>query len=123
MMDIFSTTGIQTSSMIPHPVGSQTTNPLRLRTANERHMNIGSTPPDPNKVATNFSDALNEALGQVEQLDQKSEALTQKAIYDPDSVEIHDVMIAAQKSRFALNLTKTVADGLVRTIRELTAGR
>ncbi|HNE24497.1 MAG TPA: flagellar hook-basal body complex protein FliE, partial [Leptospiraceae bacterium] len=44
-------------------------------------------------------------------------------IYDPDSVEVHDVMIAAEKSRFALTLTKTVADGLVRTFRELTQPR
>ena len=86
-------------------------------------MQIASTPPDPNKVVSNFSNALTEALGQVEQLDQRSNELTRKSIYDPDSVEVHDVMIAAQKSRFALTLTKTVADGLVRTIRELTAGR
>lgn len=122
-MDIFSTTGIQTSSMIPRPVGAQTTNPMRMQMANDRHMQIASAPPDPNKVATNFSDALTEALGQVEQLDNRSGQLTRQAIYDPDSVEVHDIMIAAQKSRFALNLTKTVADGLVRTIRELTAGR
>ncbi|MCB1170964.1 MAG: flagellar hook-basal body complex protein FliE [Leptospiraceae bacterium] len=122
-MDIFSTSGIQTSSMIPRPVGAQTTNPLALNTGSDRHMQIAATPPDPNKVVSNFSNALTEALGQVEQLDQRSNELTRKSIYDPDSVEVHDVMIAAQKSRFALTLTKTVADGLVRTIRELTAGR
>ena len=82
-----------------------------------------SVPPDPNKVVTNFSDALTQALGQVEQLNTRSKELTRQSIYDPDSVEVHDVMIAAQKSKFALNLTKTVADGFVRTIRELTAGR
>lgn len=122
-MDIFSTSGIQTSSMIPRPVGAQTTNPMQMRMENDRHMQIASTPPDPNKVVTNFSDALNEALGQVEKLDNHSQEMTRKAVYDPDSVEVHDVMIAAQKSKFALNLTKTVADGFVRTIRELTAGR
>ncbi|MBU43710.1 MAG: flagellar hook-basal body complex protein FliE [Spirochaetaceae bacterium] len=122
-MDIFSTTGIQTSSMIPRPVGAQTTNPLQMNKGHDRHMQIASVPPDPNKVVTNFSDALTQALGQVEQLNTRSKELTRQSIYDPDSVEVHDVMIAAQKSKFALNLTKTVADGFVRTIRELTAGR
>ena len=122
-MDIFSTTGIQTSSMIPRPVGAQTTNPLQMNKGHDRHMQIASVPPDPNKVVTNFSDALTQALGQVEQLSTRSKELTRQSIYDPDSVEVHDVMIAAQKSKFALNLTKTVADGFVRTIRELTAGR
>lgn len=61
-MDIFSTSGIQTSSMIPRPVGAQTTDPMQMRMENDRHMQIASTPPDPNKVVTNFSDALNEAL-------------------------------------------------------------
>jgi flagellar hook-basal body complex protein FliE len=66
---------------------------------------------------------LSRALEDVESVDSRSRDLTTKAIYDPDSVEVHDVMIAAEKSRFALTLTKTVADGLVRTFRELTQPR
>ncbi|WP_425435257.1 flagellar hook-basal body complex protein FliE [Leptonema illini] len=86
-------------------------------------MQIGSAPKDPEHMTTTFAQALNEALGNVEGLSKKSEDLTTKAIYDPDSVEAHEVIIASQKARFALNLTKTIADGAVRTFRELTNPR
>jgi flagellar hook-basal body complex protein FliE len=122
-MNIYTTTGVGFSSGMPKPLGSTTANPLRLKTLHERHMQISSEPEDPETVATTFAEALNQALGNVETLSQKSEDLTRKAIYDPDSVEAHEVIIASQKARFALNLTKTIADGAVRTFRELTNPR
>lgn len=122
-MNVFTTTGVGFSSGMPKPLGSTTANPLKLSTLDERQMQIGSAPKDPEHMTTTFAQALNEALGNVEGLSKKSEDLTTKAIYDPDSVEAHEVIIASQKARFALNLTKTIADGAVRTFRELTNPR
>jgi hypothetical protein len=56
-------------------------------------------------------------------LSNQSEDLTKKAVYDPDNVDVHEIMIASQKARFALNLTKTIIDGSIRAYKELTSGR
>lgn len=95
-----------------------------LKVSDPRHFQLDTNPA---AVAANpgkgFSEFLTEAVNHVETADAKSRDLTAKSIFDPDSVEVHEVMIAAEKGRFALNLTKTVADGLVRTFRELTSPR
>lgn len=122
-MNIVTTTGVGFSSGMPKPLGSTTINPLKLATSSDRHLQISKTTENPETVNSTFAAALNQALGSVEELNQRSEDLTTKAIYEPDSVEAHEVLIAAQKARFALNLTKTVADGVVRSFRELTNPR
>lgn len=119
-MKILASTAGQLNGAMPQLKKLQTVNPLGLKTSNDRHMQILS--PGPVKEST-FQDYLAGAISTTEQLSKNSEKLTQQAVIDPDSVEVHEIMIASQKARFALNLTKTVADGLVRTYRELTAGR
>lgn len=128
-MKIFSYPGVQFPNGFPKIEGSQRYTPFQLRTTSEKHMQISQKPvmsdlvPVKERVATNFMDSLNELLGNVEELSNDSDELTKKSIYDPDSVDVHDVMIAAQKARFALNLTKTVSDGLIRAYRELITPR
>lgn len=122
-MKVFTSTGVQFPSAFPKPEGARTANPLRLQTLSDRHMQVSAKPPEADHAVTSFADALNQALGNVEALNERSESLTEKAIYDPDSVEAHEVIIATQKARFAMNLTKTLADGAVRSFRELTNPR
>jgi flagellar hook-basal body complex protein FliE len=107
------------SARMPHSSG------VDLTISDARHMQIGGAPVSPlaENPGKGFGDFLANAVNQVESVDAKSRALSAKSIFDPDSVEVHEVMIAAEKGRFALNLTKTVADGLVRTFRELTQPR
>ncbi len=128
-MKIFSYPGVQFYNGFPKVEGASRYTPFQLRTNSEKHMQISQKPvlsdivPVKERVATNFMDALNELLGNVEALSNESDELTKKAVYDPDSVDVHDVMIAAQKARFALNLTKTISDGLIRAYRELITPR
>ncbi len=96
---------------------------INMRSTDPRHMSPATRPADADRVTEGFAAALGEALRRVEQQGQQSEQLTRRAIYEPDSVDVHEVMIAAQKSSFALNLTKSLADGFVRTFRELTNPR
>lgn len=106
------------SARMPRPANSN------LSVSDARHIQLGGAPgPAVSNPGKAFGDFLTDAVGQVEAVDARSRDLTAKSIFDPDSVEVHEVMIAAEKSRFALNLTKTVADGLVRTFRELTQPR
>src|SRR5688572_28689368 len=81
-----------------------------LLTVSDKHIQLPGVASSNDKVAGGFMGALKEAIGNVEGLEAQSQQLTEKMIYDPDSVEAHEVMIAAEKSRFALNLTKTLSD-------------
>lgn len=128
-MKIFSYAGIQFPNGFPKTEKAQTWNPLQLRTLHEKHMKISQKPPlentvpSQNRIATNFVEALNQMLNNVESLTNEADELTKKAVYDPDSVDTHEIMIAAQKARFAINLTKTITDGLVRSYKELITPR
>jgi len=70
-------------------------------------------------VSGSFADMLNSALSKTNDLQIDSENLMQKMIYKPESVDIHQVMIATQKAEIALGLTKAVRDGAVNAYREL----
>ncbi|MCR9144432.1 MAG: flagellar hook-basal body complex protein FliE [bacterium] len=122
-MDIFSAKGVSFPNAYPKVIGSQARVDLPMQTSDARHMQPGSTPTNPERVTEGFAAALGEALGRVESLDVRSQDLTARAVYEPDSVEAHEVVLAAEKARFALNLTKTVTDGLIRGYQSLTNPR
>lgn len=123
-MEITNSYGVQFANGLPKVVGSKSLGgQIDMLTENANHLRPGAKPVEPDKVAGGFASALNDALGMVEKLDVNSQKLTAKAVYEPDSVEAHTVVIAAEKARFALNLTKSIADGFVRTYRDLTNPR
>ena len=122
-MDIFSTKGVSFPNAYPKVIGSESRVDLPMRTSDPRHMQPGVAPANPERVTEGFAAALGQALGRVESLDVRSQNLTARAVYEPDSVEAHEVVLAAEKARFALNLTKTVTDGLIRGYQSLTNPR
>lgn len=82
----------------------------------------GKTDParSPDLLAGSFAEALTKSLEDVNTLQVEADELTQKIVFDPNSVDVHEVMIAAEKARMSLTFTKTLADGFVRAYRELT---
>lgn len=70
-------------------------------------------------VSGSFADVLNNALAKVNDLQVDSENMMQKMIYAPESVDIHQVMIASQKAELAIGLTKAVRDGAINAYKEL----
>ena len=93
---------------------------VRMLTSNPLHFS-GSVKKEPagDDVSTSFANMLNKALGKVNDLQVDSESLSQRMIYEPESVDIHTVMISAQKAELALDFTKAVRDGAIRAYREL----
>lgn len=69
--------------------------------------------------ATGFSNALKEAFYNVNDLQRESEELTRALAVRPDTVDIHDVTIAAEKARTALLFTKSIVDKITQAYREL----
>jgi flagellar hook-basal body complex protein FliE len=66
-----------------------------------------------------FSRALKDAFYRVNDLQHESERLTQALAVRPDTVDIHDVTIAAEKARIALLFTKSIVDRVTQGYREL----
>jgi flagellar hook-basal body complex protein FliE len=101
---------------IINPVG----NIVTLRTTNPLHFSdIVKREPEYDDVSTSFADSLMKSLGKVNDLQVESDNLQQKMIYEPESVDIHTVMIAMQKAEVALSFTKAVRDEAIRAYREL----
>ena len=97
---------------IGHIVAMRTTNPLHFDNRVKRE-------PGYDDVSASFADSLMKALGKVNDLQVDSEDLQQKMIVDPESVDIHTVMIATQKAEVALNFAKALRDEAIRAYREL----
>ncbi len=70
-------------------------------------------------VSSSFGSALQKAFGKVNNLQVDAEKKMQQMIYDPGSIDIHTVMIAAQKAEIALSFTKSVRDEAIRAYRDL----
>lgn len=94
-----------------HIVGMRTTNPL--------HFDDAPAARADDDVAGSFAQMLKSAIQKVNDLQIDSEDLAQKMIHEPGSVDIHTVMIAAQKAELALSFTKAVRDEAIRSYREL----
>jgi flagellar hook-basal body complex protein FliE len=70
-------------------------------------------------VSGSFADMLNSAISKTNDLQVDAESLMQQMIVKPESVDIHQVMVATQKAEIALGLTKAVRDGAINAYREL----
>ena len=122
-MDITSMKGIQFSSGMPNVVGADRVQQIAMNTSHERHISPAAGIAPTENAAGSFAEVLKTAVGGVEKLDVRSHQLTEQAIYNPDSVEAHQVILAAEKAKFALNLTKNLSDGVIRAYREVTNPR
>ncbi len=71
------------------------------------------------KEAGSFSKMLKSAIEGVNNQQVKSEGLIQKMISQPESVDIHTVMISAQKAELSLTMMKTIRDEAIRAFRDL----
>jgi flagellar hook-basal body complex protein FliE len=66
-----------------------------------------------------FEDAMLQALDSVSASQQFSSALTEAAIIDPDSVDVHDLTIAQAKATMSLNIARTVLNRLVQGWKDI----
>ncbi len=94
-----------------HIVTMNATHPLHYR--DERRT------AESDDVAGSFADALNRAISRVNDLQVDSQDLTNRMIHEPESVNVHSVMIAAQKAEIALTFARSIRDEAIRTYREL----
>lgn len=108
---------IQTNNQIGQGIGKGSA--VTMKATNPLHFSDAPKVDNGEDVAKSFSDMLAETIGKTNDLQIESEGLTRKMIYQPESVDIHSVMIAQQKAEIALTFTKAVRDEAIRSYREL----
>jgi flagellar hook-basal body complex protein FliE len=74
----------------------------------------------PDEFISDFGNALKQAFYKVNDLQLESDRLTEAMAVRPNSVDIHDVTIAAEKARLALQFTKSVVERITQAYRELS---
>lgn len=67
-----------------------------------------------------FNRMLFDSLNEVNGYQQEHENLSVQSIINPDSVDPHDVTLAAAKANLSLSITKSVVDRVLQAYREIT---
>lgn len=95
-------------------------NAMMLARTNANHLAGKFEPLSAQPEETGFREMLIGGLEEVNGLEQAHEALSIQAVIDPDSVEAHDLTIAAAKATTALSITKNVVDRVIQAYRDIT---
>ncbi len=93
---------------------------VELARTDPRHISGGVAGQNPDAVSgQSFGSLLLDSLNSVNAMQQTSEALSVQAVVDPESVNTHDVTIAAAKASMSLSITKNVVDRVIQAYREI----
>ena len=93
--------------------------PFYLARTNPLHF-VGRNGPAPSgEQEGTFAQMLMDGLSGVNNLEQTAQDLSIQAVIDPESVDVHDVTIAAAKAEMALSITKNIVDRVIQAYREI----
>ncbi|HCL58110.1 MAG TPA: flagellar hook-basal body complex protein FliE [Spirochaetia bacterium] len=91
-----------------------------LSKTNDKHIDLeGFKPSNPDNVVPSFTEALNTALGNVNNLQLQSEQLQVAMITNPESIDPHQVSIAATKAEMALSFTNAITSRIINGFKDL----
>ena len=98
---------------------------ITLETSDPKHFSgrFNAATARPEKENPTFADKMFEALNGVNKLQQDVNDLSLKMVTDPDSIDVHDITIAIEKSNAALAITKAVVDKAIQAYREILSFR
>lgn len=105
--------------MIHLGAGAASGHEITLARTDARHFQGRLDPPPREGEPGSFSDLLINSLDSVSNLERNAEDLAVQATVNPDSVNAHDVTIAAAQANVALSLTKSVIDRVIQAYREI----
>ena len=95
-------------------------NVLQLTRTHQAH-HAGAREPIPQQPReTGFRDALVGSLEEVNSQQISHEQLSVQSIVDPESVDPHDLTIAAAKATTSLSITRNVIDRVTQAYRDIT---
>lgn len=95
-------------------------NAMQIARTDPNHL-VGRNQPLPtSSTETGFQDALMGSLGEVNNAQINHEQLSIQAVVNPDSVEAHDLTIAAAEANMTLGITRNVVDRVIQAYRDIT---
>ncbi|MFW6139440.1 MAG: flagellar hook-basal body complex protein FliE [Spirochaetota bacterium] len=92
---------------------------VNLRATHQGHFGFQKAPKKEGDFISNFGNALKDAFYKVNNLQKRSDELSRALAVRPDSVDIHDVSIAAEKARLSLFFTKSITEKVTQAYKEL----
>lgn len=92
---------------------------LVLARTDPRHYTGRLDPEQSGSGQGTFASMLIESLNSVNDQQQTAEALSVQSIVDPQSVNPHDVTIAAARANLSLGIAKSVVDRVIQAYREI----
>jgi flagellar hook-basal body complex protein FliE len=92
---------------------------VALKTAHPNHYRIEKSRESDDQLVKSFGQLLSDSFGKVNNQQLESDRLTQQLITEPESVSIHNVMLAAQKAELSLSLAKSITDRMIRAYQEI----
>ena len=92
---------------------------VALKATNKNHFGVRGTVKGEDSPSDEFVNALKDALGETNKLQQELSDITQAYITDPESVDAHDVTIAMSKANMSIEITKAVVDGALKAYNNI----
>ena len=96
---------------------------MQIARTHPNHLRGKFEPLAPRAEALDFQDALIRSLEDVNSHQMNHEQLSIQAVVNPESVEAHDLTIAAAKASTSLSIAKNVVDRVVQAYRDITSLR
>lgn len=93
---------------------------VNMKVTNPRHYGPSYTEPKGSDFSDVFKRNVENGLKETNDQLVNADSLVTKMITKPDSVDIHDVMIAQQKAQISLDLTRTVLSKAIQAYKEIT---
>ncbi len=92
---------------------------VKLQKTNPKHLDTNGEIVQSDDISSSFGQMLNNALKKVNDKQVQSDELTNKMITNPNDVNVHEVMIAAQEAQMSLNFLKGIRDRVVRAYQDI----
>ena len=97
---------------------------IELNRTNYKHLyGGGKIIPEKKGAEESFGQLLLNAFNNVNDIQNKTKVITEKMITEPDTVNVHDVMISVAEANLALSMTKSIVDRALRAYREIISIR
>ena len=93
---------------------------LNMKVSNPLHYGRSERKVGKERFTDVLSYQINQKIEKVNNLQIASDKLTEKMTLQPDSVNVHEVMIAAQKAQLSLDLTKNVLNRAVQAFQTIS---
>lgn len=96
---------------------------MNITRTHPNHVQGKYEPLAPRAEAATFRDALMGSLEEINSHQMEHEQLSIQAVVNPESVEAHDLTIAAARANTSLSIAKNVVDRVVQAYRDITSLR